>query len=133
MSAAAPATPITRPTGRRGAHRPGRPVPGADLAGGWNAPPHNCLREVLSRWAAADHKPLVLLIDEIDALVGDTLIAVLRQLRTGYARRPRHFPQSVILCGVRDVRDYRIRSSSENAVITGAAPSTSRSATLNAT
>ena len=83
------------------------------------AGPHNCLREVLSRWAAADRKPLVLLIDEIDALVGDTLIAVLRQLRTGYARRPRHFPQSVILCGVRDVRDYRIRSSSENAVITG--------------
>ncbi len=83
------------------------------------AGPHNCLREVLSRWAAADRKPLVLLIDEIDALVGDTLIAALRQLHTGYARRPRHFPQSVILCGVRDVRDYRIRSSSENAVITG--------------
>ena len=58
------------------------------------AGPHNCLREVLSRWAAADRKPLVLLIDEIDALVGDTLIAVLRQLRTGYARRPRHFPTS---------------------------------------
>ena len=84
------------------------------------AGPHNCLREVLSRWAAADHRrPLVLLIDEIDALVGDTLIAVLRQLRAGYARRPRHFPQSVILCGVRDVRDYRIRSTSENAVVTG--------------
>ena len=83
------------------------------------AGPHNCLREVLSRWAAADRKPLVLLIDEIDALVGDTLIAVLRQLRTGYARRPRHFPQSVILCGVRDVRDYRIRSARENEVITG--------------
>ena len=80
---------------------------------------HNSLREVLSRWAAADSRPLVLLIDEIDALVGDTLIAVLRQLRTGYARRPRHFPQSVILCGVRDVRDYRIRSTSENAVVTG--------------
>ena len=83
------------------------------------AGPHNCLREVLSRWAAADRKPLVLLIDEIDALVGDTLIAVLRQLRTGYARRPRHFPQSVILCGVRDVRDYRIRSTKENAIVTG--------------
>ena len=92
------------------------------------AGPHNCLREVLGRWAAADRKPLVLLIDEIDALVGDTLIAVLRQLRTGYARRPRRFPQSVILCGVRDVRDYRIRSTSRNADRSpAAAPSTSRS------
>ena len=83
------------------------------------AGPHNCLREVLSRWAAADDRPLVVLIDEIDALIGDTLIAVLRQLRAGYARRPRHFPQSVILCGVRDVRDYRIRSTRDNAIVTG--------------
>ena len=44
---------------------------------------------------------------------------MLRQLRAGYDERPRAFPQSVILCGVRDVRDYRIRSSTENAVITG--------------
>ena len=63
--------------------------------------------------------PLILLIDEIDALVGDTLLAVLRQLRAGYPRRPAGFPHSVVLCGVRDVRDYRIRSSAENAVIAG--------------
>jgi len=53
------------------------------------------------------------------ALVGDTLIAVLRQLRSGYAQRPQRFPQSVILCGVRDVRDYRIYSSAEKTIITG--------------
>ena len=53
---------------------------------------------------SAELRPLVLMIDEIDALVGDTLIAVLRQLRTGYPERPHRFPQSVILCGVRDVR-----------------------------
>lgn len=58
-------------------------------------------------------------LDEIDALVGDPLISVLRQLRTGYAKRPQHFPHSVILCGVRDVRDYRIHSASEKTVITG--------------
>ncbi len=81
--------------------------------------PDGALREVLGRWAAADTKPLVLLIDEVDALVGDTLVSVLRQLRTGYAHRPRHFPQSVVLCGVRDVRDYRIHASSEKAIITG--------------
>ena len=63
------------------------------------------LGETLSRWAEADSRPLVLLLDEIDTLVGDTLIAVLRQLRAGYDLRPESFPQSVILCGVRDVRD----------------------------
>ena len=83
------------------------------------AGPHGVLQEVLGRWAAADARPLVLMIDEIDALIGDTLLAVLRQLRAGYPERPRRFPQSVILCGVRDVRDYRIHSSAENAVIAG--------------
>ena len=81
--------------------------------------PHDALRRVLSRWSAADAKPLVLLIDEIDALVGDTLVSVLRQLRAGYANRPNRFPQSVVLCGIRDVRDYRIHASAEKAVITG--------------
>ena len=83
------------------------------------AGPDGAFREVLVRWAEADPKPLVLLIDEIDALIGDTLLAVLRQLRTGYDDRPSGFPQSVILCGVRDVRDYRIRSAVENQIIAG--------------
>ena len=84
-----------------------------------DAGPNDALGETLACWAAADPKPLVLMIDEIDALIGDTLLAVLRQLRAGYPERPRRFPQSVILCGVRDVRDYRIRSSAENAIIAG--------------
>ncbi|MBF0102372.1 MAG: ATP-binding protein [Desulfobacterales bacterium] len=75
--------------------------------------------EVISRWAQNSQKPLVLLIDEIDSLIGDTLISVLRQIRSGYDKRPDHFPQSIILCGVRDVRDYRIHSDKEKAIITG--------------
>ena len=75
--------------------------------------------EALTRWCEADPRPLVLLVDEIDTLIGDTLISVLRQLRARHDRRPRSFPQSVVLCGVRDVRDYRIHSRSENAAITG--------------
>ena len=81
--------------------------------------PHEALRGTLARWSESDSKPLVLMIDEIDALIGDTLLAVLRQLRAGYPDRPRRFPQSVILCGVRDVRDYRIRSAVENQIIAG--------------
>ncbi len=80
---------------------------------------HGALREALVRWSTADAKPLVLLLDEIDALVGDTLISVLRQLRAGYDMRPAAFPQSVVLCGVRDVRDYRIRSESSGEIIAG--------------
>jgi len=81
--------------------------------------PHRAFRAALSRWAEADPKPLVLLLDEIDALIGDTLLSVLRQLRAGYPQRPARFPLSVILCGVRDVRDYRIQSTAENALIAG--------------
>ncbi len=88
------------------------------------------LRHVLARWAMADPTPLVLLIDEIDTLVGDTLITVLRQLRAGYPQRPRRFPQSVILCGVRDVRDYRIHSSAEKTVITGGSAFNVKAASL---
>ena len=81
--------------------------------------PDGALTEVLSRWTEADPRPLVVFIDEIDTLVGDTLLSVLRQLRAGYTLRPDAFPQSVILCGVRDVRDYRIRSGSEQAIVAG--------------
>ena len=56
--------------------------------------PDWALQEVLAHWSAADSAPLVLLIDEIDALIGDTLLSVLRQLRAGYDERPEGFPQS---------------------------------------
>lgn len=79
----------------------------------------SALNEALTLWANASNKPLVLLVDEVDSLVGDTLISVLRQLRAGYPKRPGLFPQSIILCGVRDVRDYRIHSSKEKTIITG--------------
>ncbi len=46
-------------------------------------------------------------------------MSALRQLRAGYARRPAAFPQSVVLCGIRDVRDYRIHAHSEKEVIAG--------------
>ena len=79
------------------------------------------LSTYLQRLSEALPKPIVLFIDEIDALVGDSLVSVLRQLRSGYPNRPTAFPQSVILCGVRDVRDYRIVLSNQEIVTGGSA------------
>jgi hypothetical protein len=77
------------------------------------------LSRLLSAWSRQNDKPLVVLLDEVDALIGDTLISLLRQLRAGYTQRPTAFPQTVILCGVRDVRDYRIHSNQSKEIITG--------------
>jgi hypothetical protein len=84
-----------------------------------NSAPLLTLGTFLDRWCSASPQPLVLLLDEVDALIGDTLISLLRQLRAGYPERPEHFPQTLVLCGVRDLRDYRIHASSESEPVTG--------------
>ena len=69
---------------------------------------------MLTQWSERSDKPIVLLFDEIDALVGNTLIAVLHQLRTGYCDRDMSpFPQSIVLCGMRHLRDYRMELGDE--------------------
>ncbi len=84
-------------------------------------PAQNLLSDLLAHWAASSAKPTVLLLDEVDALVGDTLISLLRQIRAGYAQRPEFFPQSIVLCGVRDVRDYRMRQGDAEVITGGSA------------
>ena len=76
------------------------------------------LTSLLAYWSSITEIPVVLMLDEVDALVGDTLISVLRQIRAGYTQRPKDFPQTIILCGVRDVRDYRIHTA-HHEIITG--------------
>jgi hypothetical protein len=68
------------------------------------------LGSFLTKWCMELPKPMVLFLDEVDALIGDSLISVLRQLRSGYARRPKAFPHAMCLIGLRDIRDYRIYS-----------------------
>ncbi|MDR0893830.1 MAG: AAA-like domain-containing protein, partial [Prevotellaceae bacterium] len=75
----------------------------------------------LSRLSQALDRPLIIFFDEIDALVGDSLVSILRQIRSGYEDRPAAFPQSVVLCGVRDVRDYRIVQSNQEIITGGSA------------
>jgi hypothetical protein len=81
--------------------------------------PDQALAALLQYWAQNTNKKVVLFLDEVDALVGDTLISLLRQIRSGYDKRPDSFPISIVLCGVRDVRDYRIHSSATKEIITG--------------
>jgi hypothetical protein len=77
----------------------------------WPEAPDGALfKQALRAWAVACPRPLVVFLDEIDALQGQTLLSVLSQLRDGYSDRPVDFPVSVALCGLRDVRDYKAMS-----------------------
>ncbi|RMI47504.1 ATP-binding protein [Actinomadura harenae] len=64
----------------------------------------------LRAWARRSPRPLVLFFDEIDGLTGAGLVSVLSQLRNGYTTNSAVFPHSVALCGMRDVRDYKMAS-----------------------
>ncbi len=90
-------------------------------AEGEHYPPQDQLTQLLRHWAQISARPTVLLLDEVDALVGDTLISLLRQIRAGYAQRPARFPQSIVLCGVRDVRDYRMEQEGVQVITGGSA------------
>jgi hypothetical protein len=74
------------------------------------AEPGSRMGAALQAWAAVAPRPLVILLDEIDALEDEALLSVLRQLRDGFPDRPRNFPWSVALVGLRDVRDYKVAS-----------------------
>jgi hypothetical protein len=58
----------------------------------------------------------------VDSLYDDVLISTLRQLRDGFQSRPQHFPQSVALVGLRDIREYRLRARADNPSIGAGSP-----------
>lgn len=74
------------------------------------AAPGERVASVLKTWAVASTRPLVIFLDEIDSLENEMLLSVLRQLRNGFRNRPRGFPWSLGLIGMRDVRDYKVMS-----------------------
>ena len=84
--------------------------------------PQSRLFELLTRWAQQCPRPVVLFLDEIDALFDDALISVLRQLRNGFQNRPKDFPHSIALIGLRDVRDYKIVAQGEHGTLVTASP-----------
>jgi hypothetical protein len=87
-----------------------------------DASPGSRIFEALEGWAVACPLPLVLFFDEIDALRGNALRSVLRQLRDGFQLRPYAFPASVVLCGLRDVRDYKAASGGDPSRLGTASP-----------
>jgi type II secretory pathway predicted ATPase ExeA len=75
-----------------------------------DAEPGHRIATALAAWARASSRPLVVFLDEIDALSNSALVSVLRQLRDAFPDRPNAFPLSLALIGLRDVRDYKVRS-----------------------
>ena len=82
----------------------------------------NSLQFALSYWATQSKKPIVLFIDEIDSLIGDSLLSALRQIRAGFTDRPKGFPQSICLIGLRDVRDYKVYSEESGVRVSTSSP-----------
>ena len=69
--------------------------------------PGTLLRSQLRVWARSVAAPIVLLLDEADVVRGPALVSLLRQLRNGFSTRGAgQFPVSVVLIGMRDLRDY---------------------------
>jgi hypothetical protein len=62
------------------------------------------LWEGLSAWAQVCPRPIVVFFDDIDSLHDAALESVLRQLETGFSRRPSFFPWSIGLVGQLDIR-----------------------------
>lgn len=79
-----------------------------------DAPEGERIGAALANWAKSSPRPLVVFLDEIDALENDVLISVLRRLRNGYSFRPESFPASLAMIGLRDVSDYKVLSGSSD-------------------
>ncbi len=69
------------------------------------------LAALLADWALAmQPRPLVLMLDEVDTIEGEAMVSFLAQLRSGFPRRPRAFPSSIVLVGLRDLKDYLVQA-----------------------
>ena len=80
-------------------------------------PPSTFLIRYLRDLAARSDRPLVILFDEADGLVGAAMVSFLTQLRQGYLDRSRTpFPAGVALIGQRQVRDYAVAVEARRAV-----------------
>ena len=69
--------------------------------------PASAMLEYLTRVCQQSPRPLIILFDEVDGLVGPAMVSFLTQLRRGYMDRDKvSTPHSLALIGMRQVRDY---------------------------
>ncbi|MFI5718035.1 ATP-binding protein [Nocardia sp. NPDC051750] len=87
-----------------------------------DAAPGTALVNGLTAWVTRCPLPLVLFFDEIDSLVGASLTNILRQLRDGYTINRDGFVHSIVLCGLRDVRDYKAASGGDPSRLGSSSP-----------
>jgi hypothetical protein len=85
-------------------------------------PEPDMLQQYLTAWAVEQPKPIVLFIDEADSLWDDVLVSFLRQMRNGFQHRPKRFPQSVALVGLRDIREYKMKARASNPSLGSGSP-----------
>jgi hypothetical protein len=91
--------------------------------GSWaDVSPGSLVFSALQDWAVACPMPLVLFFDEIDALHGFVLRSVLHQIRDGHTYRAQAFPASIVLCGMRDIRDYKAAAGGDPSRLGSASP-----------
>ncbi|WP_222871442.1 AAA family ATPase [Nonomuraea sp. PA05] len=97
---------------REAAERSGWPKKLLPPASWPEAPSGSRFGSALSAWCRRCPRQVVLFLDEVDALQGNSLVSILSQLRDGHNARPEGhpFPASVVLCGLRDLRDYKVAS-----------------------
>ncbi len=67
-------------------------------------PPGQAIAAALKAWAEASPRPLVLFIDEIDSIHAPLFTSILAQLKSHHPARPAHFPWSIALIGMRELR-----------------------------
>ena len=73
----------------------------------------NSIYYFLAFWATKcleKHTPLLVFFDEFDGLVGESLVSLLKQFHLGYIGRPKLFLQTICLIGLRDLRDYKVKT-----------------------
>ena len=96
---------------------PDFPRPGAAEVKALLDDPSTAVLRYLRGVAGAESRPFVLLVDEVDGLVGEAMVSFLTQLRQGYIERSEApFPASVVLVGQRQVRDYTLSTEERRAV-----------------
>jgi hypothetical protein len=83
-------------------------VPWSDPAGFLALAAGGRIGRALAAWTIESDKPLVVVLDEVDTLARAPFVSLLAQIRSVFERRGRTFPSSIVLAGMRSLRDHDV-------------------------